>query len=60
MKIRMSEDYVYDSREDMDLSDEPFLRRRYSCSDRMCGAGDCPRCHPEISEYYDPKMEEEE
>ncbi len=45
-----------------DLSDEPDLdaaeervderfRRRSlaerSCSDRMCGANDCPTCHPE-------------
>ena len=20
----------------------------YACSDRMCGAGDCPTCHPEL------------
>lgn len=23
------------------------MKRHQSCSDRMCGAEDCPKCHPE-------------
>jgi hypothetical protein len=31
-----------------DDCDEPRPRRpQYRCSDGMCGAPDCPRCHPE-------------
>jgi hypothetical protein len=25
---------------------EPRLRRYSECPDRMCGAGDCPKCNP--------------
>lgn len=31
-------------------------RKPRGCSDRMCGADDCPTCHPE----YEPEKEEEE
>lgn len=28
--------------------DEPIRKQKYiSCSDRMCGADDCPNCRPE-------------
>jgi len=27
--------------------DEPSPKRYKKCSDRMCGAEDCPNCHPE-------------
>ena len=59
MKIRMSEDYVYDSNEDAD-HDGPVLIKRYACRDRMCGAGDCPTCHPEVSKFYNPEEENED
>lgn len=26
----------------------PPIRYRSGCSDRMCGATDCPTCHPDI------------
>lgn len=39
----------------MDHDDEPslFRKRQISCSDRMCGAVDCPNCHPEGIESED-------
>jgi len=27
--------------------DEPLRKRYTQCSDRMCGADDCPNCRPE-------------
>ncbi len=60
MKIRMAEDYVYDTNEDNDYDDGPTLVRRYRCSDGMCGALDCPRCRIEVSEFYNPAEEEAE
>lgn len=36
----------YDAMLDDTEIDEPPRRRRYSCSDRMCGALDCANCHP--------------
>jgi len=38
------DDYDYDDRYDM--ADHSPRSRGFGCSDRMCGAGDCPRCYP--------------
>ena len=35
-------------REIRDLEEAAQIVPGYACSDRMCGAQDCPRCHPEI------------
>jgi hypothetical protein len=37
----------YRSREDYDEDCFSSRPRYLSCPDRMCGAWDCPRCHPE-------------
>ena len=34
-------------RDDSDDYDDPPPKRYIRCSDRMCGAEDCPTCHPE-------------
>lgn len=33
-------------RDNEDERDEPKRKRYISCSDRMCGADDCPVCRP--------------
>jgi len=37
-------------------------KRYYKCSDRMCGAEDCPRCHPGnfVNGVFVDDIEEEE
>lgn len=46
----MTEDEMTDLRQEFA---EP--RRSHGCSDRMCGADDCPNCHPD----NDDKTEDE-
>lgn len=43
-----------------DAREKPRRRRHYGCSDRMCGADDCERCHPENFRDGEYDGEEEE
>lgn len=38
----------------------PRRRGLIRCTDRMCGASDCPTCHPEILEPGNSSEKEEE
>ena len=43
----MSRPLTPEERADLRDEFEPRRKRRYRCSDRMCGAEDCENCHPE-------------
>lgn len=49
------------SRYDDDFDDEPRFRRssRIRCSDRTCGALDCPSCYPD-DDFKDDDEEEDD
>lgn len=46
----------------LDIEYPPRRKRYNSCCDRMCGAEDCPNCHPEnfVKGVYVEDMEGEE
>lgn len=48
-----SEDIAWELRHRFDDEDGRLIRRRYRCSDGMCGALDCDRCHPGWDEDTD-------
>ena len=62
--VRDDYDPMFDRPYDDDDEDEPTPNPyKGSCSDRMCGAHDCYRCHPENFQngrYLDDCEEEED